>query len=288
MAQPQVPVSAVLCPFRSDLLAGQVAVVTGGGTGIGRAIALEFARLGARVAVCGRRKEPIDAVVGEIRAAGGEGFSMPCDIREKEQISAFISATKSKWGSIDVLVNNAGGQRAFMAADMPLAHFEKVVRNNLIGTFAVTQEVAQQAMIPQKRGSIVNIIAQIYRGFPGMVHTGAARAGVDNMTKSLAVEWSPHRIRVNAIAPGIIRSSGTDRYPEELLEVARKATPWKRLGSPEEVAHLVTYLACPASDFVTGATYYIDGGAALWGDMFPLPDEQNEQNLQAEGSLKTG
>ncbi|MFO0656000.1 MAG: SDR family oxidoreductase [Polyangia bacterium] len=273
MATPLASDSALRSPFRSDLLTGQVAVVTGGGTGIGRAIALELAGCGASIAVCGRRPDPIAAVKADIETAGGTCFAMPCDIRDAQQIAAFVSATKAALGSIDILVNNAGGQRAFLAADMPLTNFEKVVQNNLVGTFAMTQAVAQQAMIPQKRGSIVNIIAMILRGFPGMVHTGAARAGVDNMTKSLAVEWSPHRIRVNAVAPGIIRTSGTDRYPPELLEVARRATPWKRLGLAEEVAHLVTYLASPAADFVTGSTMYIDGGASLWGDMFPLPDE---------------
>ncbi len=273
MAHPQVPDSARPSPFRNNLLQGQVALVTGGGTGIGRAIALELAGCGAQIAICGRRPDPLAAVAAEITALGGRCFQKTCDIREPEQIAALVTAIKAELGRIDILVNNAGGQRALMAADMPLTSFEKVVKNNLVGTFAVTQAVAQQAMIPQRSGSIVNIIAQIYRGFPGMAHTGAARAGVDNLTKSLAVEWSPHRIRVNAVAPGIIRTTGTDRYPEELLELARRATPWKRLGAPEEVAHLVTFLASPAADFVNGATYYIDGGAALWGDMFPLPEE---------------
>jgi len=170
----------------------------------GCAIALELAGCGAAIAVCGRRPDPIAAVKADIETAGGTCFAMPCDIRDAQQIAAFVSATKAALGSIDILVNNAGGQRAFLAADMPLTNFEKVVQNNLVGTFAMTQAVAQQAMIPQKRGSIVNIIAMILRGFPGMVHTGAARAGVDNMTKSLAVEWSPDRIRVNAVAPGTV------------------------------------------------------------------------------------
>jgi len=259
-------------PFRTDLLAGQVAIVTGGGTGIGRAIALELAQCGARVAICGRRSEPLKQVAAEIAERKGSCLPLPCDIREPDQISAFVEAVRSRFGSIDLLVNNAGGQRPFFAADMPLEKFEKVIRNNLIGTFAMTQAVARAAMIPQRRGAIVNIIAEIYRGFPGMAHTGAARAGVDNLTKSLSVEWAAHKIRVNAVAPGIIRTSGTDRYPPELLEMSRRATPWKRLGSPEEVAHLVVYLCSPAADFVTGATYYIDGGLALWGDIFAIPD----------------
>jgi citronellol/citronellal dehydrogenase len=259
-------------PFRTDLLRDQVAIVTGGGTGIGRAIALELSHCGARVAICGRRADPLKQVSAEITSRGGSCLDMTCDIREPAQIAAFVEAVRARFGRIDILVNNAGGQRPFPAADMPLENFEKVIRNNLVGTFAVTQAVARAAMIPQRRGSVVNIIAEIYRGFPGMSHTGAARAGVDNLTKSLSIEWATHKIRVNAVAPGIIRTSGTDRYPPELLDISRKATPWKRLGAPEEVAHLVVFLASPAADFITGATYYIDGGLALWGDIFPIPE----------------
>ncbi len=266
-------------PFRTDLLCEQVAIVTGGGTGIGRAIALELAHCGAQVAICGRRPEPLKQTAQEIAARstagaapGGPCLHMTCDIREPAQIAAFVEAVRTRFGRIDLLVNNAGGQRPFPAADMPLESFEKVLRNNLFGTFAMTQAVARAAMIPQRRGAVVNIIAEIYRGFPGMAHTGAARAGVDNLTKSLSVEWAAHKIRVNAVAPGIIRTSGTDRYPPELLELSRRATPWKRLGTPEEVAHLVVFLCSAAADFITGATYYIDGGLALWGDIFPIPD----------------
>ena len=258
-------------PFRADLLRDRVAIVTGGGTGIGAAIVRELAACGARVALCGRRPEPIAAVRQELVAAGSDCLAQTCDIREPAQIAAFVDAVKAQFGRIDILVNNAGGQRPFLAADMSLEHFEKVIRNNLVGTFAMTQTVARAAMIPQRSGTIVNIIAEIYRGFPGMAHTGAARAGVDNLTKSLAVEWATHKIRVNAIAPGIIRSTGTDRYPPELVEISRRETPWKRLGTPEEVAHLATFLASPAADFITGATYYLDGGLALWGDLFPIP-----------------
>jgi NAD(P)-dependent dehydrogenase (short-subunit alcohol dehydrogenase family) len=260
-------------PFRADLLSGQVAIVTGGGTGIGRAIARELAGCGARLAICGRRPDPIKAVHDELTAAGGECLQLTCDIREPAQIAAFVQAVLARFGRIDILVNNAGGQRPYAAADLPLEHFEKVIKNNLVGTFAMTQAVARAAMIPQRRGTIVNIIAEIYRGFPGMSHTGAARAGVDNLTKSLAVEWATHKIRVNAVAPGIIRSTGSDRYPEFLVEASRRATPWKRLGVPEEVAHLVTFLCSPAADFITGTTAYIDGGLALWGDIFQIPDE---------------
>lgn len=267
-----VPDHITRSPFRTDLLAGKVAIVTGGGTGIGKEIALELAGCGATLALCGRRPEPIAEVKRLIEARGGVCLAMPCDIREQAQVLAFVAHVHSQLGRIDILVNNAGGQKPFPASEMPLENFEKVIRNNLVGTFSMTQAVAKAAMIPQRHGVIVNIIAEIYRGFPGMAHTGAARAGVDNLTKSLAIEWAMHKIRINAVAPGIIRTSGTDRYPPELLDVSRKATPWRRLGTPEEVAHLVTFLASPAADFITGATYYIDGGFALWGDMFQIPD----------------
>lgn len=280
-SKPAPPLAWTVSPFRADLFsapeipptARHVAIVTGGGTGIGRAIARSLSRCGARLAICGRRPEPLRETAAELTAAGGECLAQTCDIREPTQIAEFVAAVLGRYGRIDSLINNAGGQRPYPAAHLPLEHFEKVIRNNLVGTFSMTQAVAKAAMIPQRGGNVVNIIAQIYRGFPGMSHTGAARAGVDNLTKSLAVEWSPSRIRVNAVAPGIIRSSGTDRYPESLVAAAQKAIPWKRLGTPEEVAHLVTFLCSPAADFITGSTYYIDGGQALWGDMFPLPDE---------------
>ncbi len=174
-------------------------------------------------------------------------------------------------GRIDVLVNNAGGQFTAPALGTSPKGFDAVVRNNLNGTFYVTREVAERAMIPRRSGAIVNVIANVYRGFPGMAHTGAARAGVENLTMSLAVEWAEHDVRVNAVAPGVILSSGMDRYPKEMLERGVARTPQKRLGTVEETAHAIVYLASPAALFVTGATLRIDGGAALWGDLWQIP-----------------
>lgn len=259
--------------YADGLFAGQVVLITGGGTGIGRASAIEMGLLGANIAICGRRPEPLTDAVAELESKGIKAFGAPCDIREPEAISAYIDAVLERFGHIDVLVNNAGGQFPTTAEALSPKGFAAVVRNNLIGTWSVTHAVATKAMIPQKRGRIVNVIAQIIRGFPGMVHTGAARAGVDNMTKTLAVEWAVHGIRVNAVAPGVIVTSGTKQYPPELLETAAKANPLHRLGTAEEVSHLITYLASRYADFVTGQTFYIDGGASLWGEQWYIPED---------------
>lgn len=248
-------------------------LITGGGTGIGLATAIEVGALGARVAICGRRAEPLEQAAAHLSGAGVEVFHQCCDIRDPESVAALVTALLTRFGGIDVLVNNAGGQFPTAAEALTPKGFEAVVRNNLLGTWNMTHAVATAAFIPRRTGRIVNIIAQIARGFPGMVHTGAARAGVENMTRTLAVEWAVHGIRVNAVAPGVIESTGTQRYPREILEVARLSTPLKRLGSPREVAHLIAYLSSRFADFVTGQTFYIDGGQSLWGDQWQIPDD---------------
>ncbi len=259
--------------YRLGAFDGHVVIVTGGGSGIGLAISELLGSLGARVAICGRKAERLDAAKKILAERGvSEVFAQTCDIREPEQIDAFVDATKAAFGAPTILVNNAGGQFPTTAEQVSRKGWEAVIRNNLNGTFFMTQAVANRAFIPEQRGTIVNIIANIARGFPGMIHTGAARAGVENMTKTLSVEWAQHKIRVNAIAPGIIRSSGTEQYPPELVEMSRQRTPMKRVGTPEEVADLVGYLASDAADYVTGETWYIDGGAHLWGDTWFIPE----------------
>jgi citronellol/citronellal dehydrogenase len=257
-------------PFRKDLFAGQVALVTGGGSGIGLATARELLELGAKVAICGRKPERLEEAKKEL-AQHGSVLAAGCDIREPDQVEKLVAAVMQQFGKIDILVNNAGGQFPSPAASISPRGWEAVVRNNLNGTFYMTREVATRAMLPAKSGVIINVIANIFRGFPGMAHTGAARAGVENMTRSLAVEWSQYDVRVNAVAPGIIKSTGTEQYPPELVAASVQRTPQQRAGTVEEVAHSILYLASPAALFVTGATLYIDGGAALWGDTFPLP-----------------
>src|SRR5258706_9932198 len=240
--------------YRSGLMNGHVAIVTGGGSGIGLAIAKSLAALGAKVAICGRKQERLDAAKKELPA---DVVTSVCDIREPEQIAKFVDLVGEKIGPTTVLVNNAGGQFPTPAEMLSPKGWEAVVRNNLNGTFFMTSAVATKHMIKKQRGHIVNIIANIERGFPGMVHTGAARAGVENMTKTLAIEWAQHSIQVNCIAPGIIKSTGTDQYPPELVEASRQRTPAKRFGSVDEVAQLAVYLCSDASHFVTGETWYI-------------------------------
>ncbi len=258
--------------FRPGLFENRVAVVTGGGSGIGFAIARDLGMLGAKVAIASRKQERIEAAIAALAEAGVKVFGAVCDIRETEQVASLVDTVMKELGPIDVLVNNAGGQFPTAAEYLATKGWDAVIRNNLSGTFYMTQAVATKSMIPRKRGRIVNIIANIARGFPGMIHTGAARAGVENMTKTLAVEWAGYDIQVNAVAPGIIRSSGVDQYPPEIVEMSRQRTPAKRLGTVDEVSDLVCYLASDAAAFVTGETWYIDGGAHLWGDTWIIPD----------------
>ncbi len=260
--------------FRSGLFEGHVAVITGGGSGIGLAIAHVLVELGCKVAIGGRKQDKLDAARAQLGVSGREGrvLAATVDIRDVEHVARFVDAVERELGPATILVNNAGGQFPTAAEHLATKGWDAVIRNNLNGTFYVTQAVAVRHMIPARRGRIVNIIANIARGFPGMVHTGAARAGVENMTKTLAVEWAQHNIQVNAIAPGIIRSTGTEQYPPELVELSRQKTPMKRLGTPEEVAQLAVYMASDEASFVNGECWYIDGGAHLWGDAWVIPD----------------
>ncbi|MCO5229860.1 MAG: SDR family oxidoreductase [Chitinophagales bacterium] len=253
--------------FSNDTFKGQIVLVTGGGSGIGYTIAEKFLQLGATVWIASRKKERIDKALAELSSLG-EVHGTILDIREPEQAEAIAAQIKEKHGRLDILINNAGGQFPSAAENISYNGFKAVVTNNLIGTFYMTKVMAQTFFIPQKQGTIVNIIANIYKGFPGMAHTGAARAGVDNLTKSLAIEWTRYNIRVNAIAPGIIASSGMEQYPDEFKKNMSASIPNRRLGTTEEVAWPTLFLASPMASYINGETLYVDAGNRLWGDMW--------------------
>jgi len=255
--------------FNSNLFAGDVIIVTGGGSGIGRDVALEAAKLGAKVAICGRRLEPLRSTISEIEKIGSEGFYADCDVRDGEKVEEYVKKVLAKFGKIDILINNAGGQFPVNAELLSSKGFDAVIKNNLSSVWNMTRAVATIAFIPQKKGHIVNVIAQIKNGFPGMVHTGAARAGVANMTKTLAVEWAKFGIRINSVAPGVIKSTGTNRYHPSMLDRAIEVTPQGRVGTTEEVATIILFLASEkTSSFVTGQIYYLDGGQSLGAPLF--------------------
>jgi citronellol/citronellal dehydrogenase len=251
--------------FKPGLFEGQTIVVTGGGSGIGRCTAHEIAALGAHVAITGRKPDKLATVKGEIEAAGGSCETHAFDIREEAQVKEAIAAIVAKNRRIDGLFNNAGGQFPAAASAMSAKGFDVVVRNNLTGGFIVSREVFNQSMA-QHGGSIVNMAADMRNGFPNMAHTGAARAGMVNLTMTLAYEWAHAGVRVNAVSPGWIASSGMDTYQGEFKERIPKLKnhcPLGRLGTESEVSAIVCFLLSDASAYITGTEIRIDGGVPL-------------------------
>jgi NAD(P)-dependent dehydrogenase (short-subunit alcohol dehydrogenase family) len=260
--------------FQPGLLDGQVAIVSGGGSGLGRAAALELAALGARVVVCGRRLDPLEETAAA--AEGGRVEAVACDIREEDQVEALVDGVLERHGQIDLLVNNAGGQFLTPAEDITPKGFRTVIRLNVEGTWLMTHAVATKAMIPGGRdghprgGKIVNVTLSPHHGLPGMAHSSAARAAVENLTRVLSIEWARFGIRLTALAPGpFATETFMTKYPKPVVEGVASTVPLQRMGNEEEFAWLVAYVASPAGDYLSGAVLTIDGARDNWFGAWP-------------------
>ncbi len=249
--------------YRPGLFAGQVIIVTGGGSGIGRCTAHELSNLGAGIALIGRNIDKLKSVQVEINAAGGKTSIHVCDIRDEDRVKVVIAEVIERHGRIDGLVNNAGGQYPQKVRDISLKGWDAVVRNNLTGGFLVSREVYTQWM-EAHGGSIVNIIADMWMGMPTMAHSGAARAGMLSFTETAACEWAESGVRINAVAPGLVASSGFDTYGPEMKAKFRhlmKEIPTQRYGTEAEISSAIVYLLSEAAGFITGSCIRVDGGA---------------------------
>ena len=260
--------------FKENLFAGQNIIVTGGGSGIGRCTAHELAALGARVVLIGRKQEKLAAVAAEIAEDGGQALGFSCDIRDEEAVKTTVGDVYKAVQVVHGLVNNAGGQFPSPLALISQKGWETVVRTNLTGGFLMAREVFLQGM-NKNGGAIVNIVADMWGGMPGMGHSGAARAGMVNFTQTSAYEWGSCGVRVNAVAPGWIMSSGMDTYPDgfkQTLKTLRAAVPLQRMGNESEVSGAICFLLSDASAFISGDTLRIDGAASQGNvAIFPLP-----------------
>ena len=261
--------------FRPGLFAGQLHWVTGGGSGIGRCVAHELAALGARVVISGRTQAKLDAVAAEITADGGQCDTVAFDIRDEAAVTKGVGDVLERLGPVTGLVNNAGGQ--FPAPLMMISKkgFDAVVANNLTGGFLMMRELFNPCM-QAHGGSIVNMTADFRNGMPGMGHSGAARAGMANLTATAAFEWAHAGVRVNAVAPGWIASSGMDSYGgamKAFIPRLKNHVPMRRLGLEAEVSAAIVFLLSPAASFISGVTLQIDGAASLGSEIFPLGAE---------------
>ncbi|XP_034411513.1 peroxisomal trans-2-enoyl-CoA reductase isoform X3 [Cyclopterus lumpus] len=274
---------AVSSVFRPGLFNNKVAIVTGGGTGIGKAISAELLELGCSVVISSRKADRLEAAAQEMSqkipaSSPASVTPLPCNIRNEDEVKELVSSVLKRYGRIDFLVNNGGGQFSSPAEHMSSKGWKAVIDTNLTGTFHCCQ---QGEMLTANSGSlhggvIVNIIADMWKGFPGMAHTGAARAAVDNLTKSLAIEWAASGVRVNSVAPGTIFSkTAMENYKElgpDLFKMSVPFSPAKRLGVPEEISSAVCFLLSPAASYISGDTLRVDAGQSLYHSMWEIPN----------------
>lgn len=269
--------------LRPDLFEGQVAIVTGGGSGIGRCTAHELASLGATVVITGRKQEKLDRTAAELREDGGKVDTRSFDIRDEPAVVDNVKSILAAHGRIDLLVNNAGGQYAAPAQLLQAKGFMAVVQSNLLGGFLLARECLNQYWVKHPGGAVVNMLASMRNGMPGMAHSGAARAGMLNLTHTLSVEWAPFGVRVNSVEPGWIASSGMDTYPPEvqaLIPHLKDKLPAKRLGTEAEVSAAICFLLSPGAAYITGTNVRIDGGKPLAPHHYPMPDHHNSEPFE--------
>jgi len=256
--------------FRDGLLEGTVCVVSGAGSGLGRETALELARLGAAVVGCGRRAEPLAETAALAAELPGSFAHEALDIREEEPVGRFFDAVLERHGRLDVLVNNAGGQFLSPAEAITPKGFRTVLDLNVLGTWLMTHAAATRAMIPQGSGKVLSVTLSPHNGMPGMVHSGAARAAVENMMRTLAIEWARFGITTCSLAAGQFATETLlTKYPPQVVENLARSIPVGRTGRPEEIAWLVAYLASPAGDFYSGTTITLDGARDNWAGPWP-------------------
>jgi len=255
--------------YAPDLFKGQVVVVTGAGGGLGLAIATLFARLGATLAINGRNPEKLERGTEFLRSFGGEVFAKQMSIRDPDQVDEFIDEVHERFGRMDILVNNAGGQFPQAALDFSRKGWNAVIDTNLNGTWWMMQSAARKWVEKGEPGNIISIVANIWRGMPGIAHTCAARAGVIYLSKTVAVEWAPNKIRVNCVAPGCCESTGFSNYPPEGSATFEESNPMRCTGDEWDIAQSVAYMAAPSGKFITGEVLNVDGGQQMWGDAWP-------------------
>lgn len=255
--------------YAPDLFSGRTVLVSGSGAGLGQAIAVLFARLGAHVVLCGRKRYKLEHTAELIGRVDGSCSLHTVNIRKPDSVAELMDAVETGTGHLDILVNNAGGQFPQAALDYSVKGWNAVIDTNLNGTWYMMQAAARRWVDAGRPGCIVNIIVDFWRGMPGIAHTCAARAGVAYLSRSVAVEWAPHDIRVNCVAPGCMETPAFALYPPEGSATFPESNPMRRVGDAQDIAEAVCYLAAPSGKFITGEVLTVDGGQQLWGDLWP-------------------